>query len=157
MKRFVVLILGGVMLPLLGGCASETRPAGTAPHAPYVPAQHHTAVTTRAASRPAERAPLTKEDAEFRLSAASKISNVNTKSEAFQRVALDAADAGLEDVVKKALDGIANFTTKSDAAGQCALKLARAGKRAAAIAVAESIPQVNQRDATLKKLAEGQE
>ncbi len=91
---------------------------------------------------------------ESRLEAARGISDMNGRCEALRAVALDAADASREDVVRRAIGGMSSMQMRAETASQCALKLADVGKHADAVSLAKSISSMSVRNDTLKKLAE---
>lgn len=91
-----------------------------------------------------------------RLDAALAIGILSERDNALQKVALDAADAGRADIVKKAVAGIGGIDSKANVTAQCALKLADADKLQDAVDLAKTIGVGSLRAETLKKLAERQ-
>jgi tRNA A-37 threonylcarbamoyl transferase component Bud32 len=92
------------------------------------------------------------EDLAVRLDAALAIQFRSDKDQALAKVAGDAAQVGLVDLVKKGIAEIGPLN-KDDAAADCAEKLARAGHKKAAMEVAQMIGSLFKRDAALKKVA----
>jgi hypothetical protein len=89
-----------------------------------------------------------------RLDAALAIGIPSDRNDALKTVALDAAEAGKADIVKKAIAGIGFLDMKAEVTGECALKLADAGKHQEAVDVAKMIGVLSDRADVLKKLAE---
>src|SRR5689334_8919305 len=81
--------------------------------------------------------PQTPEQLKGRLDAANKVANPSERHDALKVVAIDAADAGVVDVVVKAIEGIAHSGIKDEVAVTCALKLAKRGDAKDATTVAE--------------------
>lgn len=101
------------------------------------------------------REPQTPDQLKGRLDAATKITNSTERNEALQTIAEDAADAGISEIVIKALEGITNSSTRNDVAADCALRLAKKGETKGATTVAEGITNSTKRNEVLGKIAKG--
>ena len=99
--------------------------------------------------------PQSAEQLKGRLDAASTMTNVAQRDDALSTIALDAADAGEGDIVKKALEGMSNVSKKNDTAYDAALKLSERGKTPAAVEVAKMISNTAKQNEALSKIAKG--
>jgi hypothetical protein len=90
-----------------------------------------------------------------RLAAAQQVNNPVERDRALGDVALDAAEAGVDEVTLKAIEPINNPVTRDKVAQDCASRLAKAGKTAAAVEAAKKINNPVTRDRVMKEIASG--
>jgi hypothetical protein len=89
-----------------------------------------------------------------RLDAASSINDVSEKDRPLAAIASDAAKAGEEEIVKKALAQMYLQNDRDDAAGDAARLLAKRGLRKQAIELAKGISDFTTRNQVLSELAQ---
>jgi hypothetical protein len=92
-----------------------------------------------------------------RLEAARQVTDPMQKNRVMAKLAGDAAEAGLGELVKQCVITISDPLLRNTNAANCALKLAKAGQEPAALELARLMSDPLQRNEVLAKVAMGEE